>query len=850
MDDDHLVGGRSGAWSWWRCVCLRGAGFPARLVLALGDPKLARAVDVFHDAEASATAARDALLAQLRGDHRDLASEHLAALRRARKAVEKGKVPAAADLAGLGAVTDAPLAAMQAAVRSVENARREVDTMLEQARKRDSRVLRGLAHDERFREAVTWQNRQGVHTALDSLCRKPLDEEVRTRDRQHEEMVANYLQRYCTKNDTIGFFGPWGWAELSDQGATVEMSIGAQLVEKRGVYFEQWTIDALADVIAKEEGIHAWTAPRRFAFVRVHDGVAYSPTTPERALSRAEELVLAACDGASLPAELAASLVAEHGDVFELETDVDDALHALVAAQLIAWTFAVPLRFEPDALLRARIARIGDEDLRARALEPLERLEAARSAVAAAAGDTATLDTAMAGLDAAFTSLTGRAPSRHAGSTYGARGLVFEDAVRDTRLVLGPAVLEAVDAPLALLLTSCRWLTHETARVYREALRGLHGELASSSGGALPFIDFWIRAQRLLYGSKGTRPVDLVVAELEERWTRVLRIDDSQRRVTFTSAELAPAVEAAFAAPGPGWPSARHHSPDLMIAAESAQAMAEGRFEVVLGELHVALPSIDGASCVHHHPDPGALASWLARDVPEPRFLTVPSKASPQALVRTLSAIVNPADRWLETGVDEAPSARAQALAGADLTVHVDGERIFVRGGDLAAGGVDLVELLAQELSNLVAQRFRMHRRAESHMPRVTIDRLVVARETWRFAPADMAFARLGDADARFVAARAWARRLGLPRFVFGKTSVEVKPFYVDLESPVLVDMLAKMVRKAQDHVAGDATVMISEMLPALDQLWLPDAAGELYACELRCTVVDTASPATGEGSS
>jgi len=77
-----------------------------------------------------------------------------------------------------------------------------------------------------------------------------------------------------------------------------------------------------------------------------------------------------------------------------------------------------------------------------------------------------------------------------------------------------------------------------------------------------------------------------------------------------------------------------------------------------------------------------------------------------------------------------------------------------------------------------------------------------------------------------------------LPRFLFAKTYLEQKPFYLDLESSVLVETLAKAVRRSAGEVPG-SSVSLSEMLPDHDHLWLPDAQDNHYTCELRLVVLD-----------
>ena len=81
----------------------------------------------------------------------------------------------------------------------------------------ESERLRAIARDPRFREAVTWQNPAALANAIDKVAdgapAKP------SRVRQREEIVASYWQRYCSKNDTIGFFGPLAWGRIVDDGA-------------------------------------------------------------------------------------------------------------------------------------------------------------------------------------------------------------------------------------------------------------------------------------------------------------------------------------------------------------------------------------------------------------------------------------------------------------------------------------------------------------------------------------------------------------------------------------------------------------------------------------------------------
>ena len=91
------------------------------------------------------------------------------------------------------------------------------DAVFADAALRLSRAIAGVQADPDFREALTWQNPGLAQFLHDHTIRQGAAR--RTKDREREVVVASYLQRYCLKNDMIGFFGPVGWASI-DPGTT------------------------------------------------------------------------------------------------------------------------------------------------------------------------------------------------------------------------------------------------------------------------------------------------------------------------------------------------------------------------------------------------------------------------------------------------------------------------------------------------------------------------------------------------------------------------------------------------------------------------------------------------------
>jgi hypothetical protein len=125
--------------------------------------------------------------------------------------------------------------------------------------------LRDIAADPAFREAVTWQNRGVLATAVDGL-RKQGGEPSKARRR--EEIVARYWQRYCAKNDTIGFFGPLAWGELRDDGPALTQRSRA-LVRERTVHMETWCLERFLQTVTDDPWLPLGPWPEEDAQIRI-----------------------------------------------------------------------------------------------------------------------------------------------------------------------------------------------------------------------------------------------------------------------------------------------------------------------------------------------------------------------------------------------------------------------------------------------------------------------------------------------------------------------------------------------------------------------------------------------------
>ena len=688
-------------------------------------------------------------------------------------------------------------------------------------------TLQTIARSPSFREAVAWQNRPVLDSGIAPFLNWTPTAAGRTSmPRQREELVAHYWQRFCVKNDTIGFFGPVGWGRWDDATDGVTVREGTGLIADSEVYWASWAIDALAATIAADPALKEWTTPRRVPFVRLDGTRLTLPGRPPQTLDASSAAVLALCDGVRTAREIAAALP---------DTDVRAVLDGLVARRWAVWRLEVPAGTRPERSLRAWLDAVGDPAARRRGLDQLDVLERGRALVRAAEGADA-LVSAMAALEADFVALTDTAAVREKSTgTAPCRQLVYADCRRSATARLGPAVRDAL-APLEPLLTSAGWLTARLAGAVMDRAKDVYAGLAAQ-GGPVDLAAFWFACMPVLHGDARTAATALQ-AEFRDHWQAILSPPPGARRVHLKLDDIADPVRERFAGPGGGWTAARYLSPDIMIAADSAEAVRHGDFELVLGELHLASNTLGASLFVHQHPDQAELLAATTRDHPGPRLMPLlPKEHRSRLSARVRHALVRPEDYQVALVDSTADPSRPRTVPSADVAVtEQDGELVVTLPDGVRFPAVDV---FSHVLTTLAMDLFQILPET-AHSPRVTVDRLVVARETWRLPAAELDFAAEKDEARRFVRARRWQAEQALPRFVFVVSPTESRPFYVDFDSPVYVTILAKALRRlARKDPTG--TVTFTEMLPTPEQTWLTDDQGHTYTSELRFVALDEA---------
>jgi amino acid adenylation domain-containing protein len=769
-------------WALWRNLCLRAAGFPLDLLSALGDTALAEAADA-------------AVAARAGGDADTLARA---------EAAYAAEFPAAVRRLGAALYEAAGLPAL--------------------------------------REAIAWQNRRALSTGIDALVRRgPEPANRNTKHRQHEALVASYLQRYCAKNDTIGFFGPVGLSQFDDgPGIRIEHS-PAGLVSERVTYLEGWGVRAL--MAEHTEALRPWLVPRRMPFLAVEGSLLRLPLAPPVPLAPADAAVLNACDGIRNATEVAAAVLADPAAGLSTVADVVAVLARLQKSHRLVWQVDIaPQDIWPERSMRAVLAGVADESVRAPAEAALDAFTASRDALAAAAGDPERVVAAMAELEATFTRFAKVEPTRRAGELYAGRTLAYEECLRADTISFGGDVLDGARDALELVLDSARWFTAVCGALYARRFTEIFRERAAALGSdAVGFAEFWLLANDALF----ERPLELIepaVRGLQQRWSAILGLPteqgllvEGQGRVHLRSADLREAVKAAFPAQPRVWPMAVHHSPDLMIA--GPDAAAGGRFTWVLGEVHPSIVTTRYATWLEFHDDRDAIRAAMRHDLGCKAVFIAETAEQGGVCSRLSNILASDGDLRLVFAHDSCGYDPRATLTLGDCEVIDSPTGLRVRRRD---GSVEfsLLDVVGDLVAAVLVQTFHLVPRG-THTPRIAIDDLVIGRESWTFAAAEPPFADTADEQLRYSQARAWAVGHGLPRYVFVRTTGEKKPIYVDLTSLASIDLLSRGLRRSRRNAGPEATLTVVEMLPTPEQAWLFDAQGRRYSAELRMVVAD-----------
>jgi len=845
----HRTSTSSAGWALWRMFQVRSAGFSSSLVLNLASFEGLQASDALADAreledefklklfkkfscEIGSLLKTRYKLPKGSAEHTSLSAQ-IKNWRKTEKAIRKKRKPTDVPKKIIAEVEELCLLQQRSDI-----AQETFEKLYKASVVKCDESLKDTANYTKFIEAIVWQNKPILQHVLEPMA----NGERAVNKRRNEELVASYLQRYCTKNDMIGYFGPvcWGaWEEDSERAIDITK---AGKLAKRTVYFEDWAIQTFADKISADGRMVPWLIPSRSPSVRLEGDRLVMPAGAKIKLTHSQTTLLNACNGTATATQVAQVLLRNPLNGFNSAQEIFDMLAAFARQRRIHLGFGTPAGSRiPELHLRRLLEEIDDAEIREMALEPLVALEHARDHLETSAGNPEAMVQAINKLNKVFEGAAETSAVRNHGETYGSRTIFYEDCLSGSKVDFGPQLLNEIQPPLDLILSSARWFCHALANVYRDSFEAVYATMAKSEKDingevVVDLPSFWLNTIPLFEDEKPEAIIALR-QELVNKWQSILNVSANQEVRLLSSTEIRSAVLDIFAAVDCGWAAARHHSPDVMIAAENCEAIEKGEFQFVMGEIHVGLNTIMTNCVVNQHVDPNTLFDALHADFGEPRLTNIFSIAASGQPLRTRPSIDPRHDIELCCSFEAIPLNPKTALSVSDFVVARGPKGLVARSRD-GLHIFDLLDLFSDRLGQCASNLFSIMPNT-CYSPRIVIDKLVIQRRSWRFHCDDFHFLDNKSDSDNFHYMCNWARTLGLPRQVFVKYSWEKKPVYVDFASPLYVRMLVKQLLKdSQKSKNLPNVISFSEMLPSHEQLWMPLVDGGNCTSEFRCVAI------------
>ncbi len=808
---------------------LRQAGFAFDTLAFLAAPEVTRLAGEAGGAGAAVERLRGTLLRGLRGDATDAAAKvhRLVAGYRPVPAARIAGLPGAGRRAFDDAGWNAALARAAALRQSFLDAYRGY----QRTRAADLRD-RYLA-DPALLDALLLSNEDNFD-GIAAWLRQFDPDRADGKDRRRLDLLAMYLQRFCAKNDTNAHFGPVSVGDIrSDAPSLTFDSDGTQ---RRHTFVSRWAADALATAAYADDALEC--RPRTVPTVLFENGSAYrvdyrfAPRwTAELVgpipLRPSEADLLRLCDGTRTAAEVARA--SSHLDSAEATA----ALAGLARRGLVVIGPDLPVGtpYPLDELAKmlaqgvrwhASVTEFRDGIADFGAAPPEHR------------------PPAFGRLNELFRRDANVAPSRGHGEHYADRSVLYEECVRHADpLVVGGELLRTVEHDLGLyldlLLLPARVRLHRQRAILYDWFMAAFGDREAS-------LLAYLRRYEADRPGLADR-FDAVEAETAAVHDQIeaLLVDDCRGSPSETAVDP-DRIRQFLATRQPPVPALCN--PDVMIAAESADAVRAGDFRIVVGDCHAVREAIShtSISCLvaQARPDLAATVRRAYGQLLAPDELLVDVVREHD---EKTAAQLSVADVDLELS-GRSTRERTEALSYRDLAVHCDRGRLRLYaprvGRYLVLTAAPVGGQSARD-DPLAIFSFPRHftgtalgSSSRRHLPRVRMGRVVLNRESWqvpveellRYRPPGPPIHVEDDPDG-VLRLSLYRNGHALPRHVFAAVPGEVKPIYVDFDAPILVRQLWRLLR------GRSGTVKISEMLPGPDELWL-DADTRRRCSELR----------------
>ena len=682
-----------------------------------------------------------------------------------------------------------------------------------QKQDQDLMSLVNLFQRQDLQKAILWQNPRLLGRGMRSFLQEP--HSIRRKgQRDKKKLLMRYLQRYTSKNETIGFFGPYQWGSFKNKDVLMEHQPGESLVHRQWVSFEPWALERLSSGIFERDPLKGF----RTIFISAEscfvDPLLYIKGRPLK-LNERQRFLFQKLNRPQRRNLLVETLIKQPSP-FSSSVELNAEIEALIKFGVLEQKTYLGMEEDGETRMGHIVANLPEaRQAWETILKTKENLE---DPDLSALG----LERELKAMNGHFQHWGGAEPVRHPGKLYAGRTLLYPDALRSGEMTLGEDFLEKVREPLGLIMRSTRWLSHRVAIVMNQRVRRWIKAYPKKRVMALDLVETLHRNELYFQIAKEVKQ------EFSTRWRLIFGAFENETSLVFSSGELSEKVHQFFKVGQRPFPSAIYSCPDLLVGGTASNPL------LVLGEIHVGMNMVALPVLLKGHPNPEEVRDRLKNDLPEPQLMHCPQMRGKGERIHRDAGLVK--DFRLRFAGSPASGNMEHYLDIGELYLDQDDPGLTVKSMR-SSKKVPLILFLEHFLKSASLNAYQLLPTLPS-LPRIQVDDLVVQRRSWSFRIESLPFFHQ-DPFEQCLRILAWKGEKGLPDQVFVKVSGEGKPFYLDFQSQSSIELFVDFLRKSLLHGDNRVQCTLSEMLPKEGETWLQDADGNPYFSEFRLVGVD-----------
>lgn len=686
--------------------------------------------------------------------------------------------------------------------------------------------IQRIASLPKFQEAVFLQD-IGAHKSIRNFSKKNIyKHQIRSKSKSIENLVYRYLQRFCTKNETVSFFGPFYIGDFSSSNKNIGLAkSGGDNIRKRVIFINYWFLFSIIDSIESNDKILIYLKPSIPPNVHFNKNSAIIlKTNNSLNLDKLSNEIYRLADRKTSVSIISSKLIEQGFDRDEIFKRIRWMFqHSFLLSGLeVASSIESPEDYLLETLRDIPSAKKSYCYCKLKKLSRLKRLFQRGNFLER-----------LAISDEVNRLFLRQIKDTYSKSRFYGRSFLSEYCCLNLDyLKIGKGIKAEVLDLLNFILNLASynydkfekvrnrfiidWLRDEfkTDPVsLREAL--LKAAQRKDKDSALFFSGDLSPGS---FGNLDSLPPG-VLASLDKRQKQNsgrLTIKDLGRR--FSKYLNYPGKEAATCC-------------DILISAPDIGAINKGRFDLIFSEAH---PMRYPASCYNVLVEPSGKKNVLREELAGIQKYIAGDKTIAQLLINPKDILDGSFDSRFpaEIEYDLYSKSRKRRISLSDLKIrYTDKSLKLLDSKNREILFLGSLPFFGSSFS-VLSPTFNCLRQAQatSRFQRARLGDFVFQREQWFFLKKDLFFAQdeyKKEGLELWLELEKWRRNQNIPKHIFLRADNRIKPIFVDFENYFAIEAFINFVKRARQSIS------IEEMLPGPEDLWFKDKNGR-YTCEFR----------------